>query len=134
MGLKYRVTADENHMGFTFNDAYWKFSSFGFGELGDEYVLMATLSAYPSREASQKTEASANVGVISAFGASSRPYYEAEIYSWNFSFPVETIYPSGVPVSLDEAKTIAYNFIKEYLSEIPFVDVLEEGQSSEIAN
>ena len=68
MGLKYRVTADENHMGFTFNDAYWKFSSFGFGELGDEYVLMATLSAYPSREASQKTEASANVAMHGAPG------------------------------------------------------------------
>ena len=129
--MKYTVTADQNFMGTTFTDAYWKLTNFGFGEFNDAFIVAITLSAYPSRDASQKTKASSEVGYISTFGASSRPNYEAEIYTWNTSFPVEVVYPNGIPSSLADAKTIAYNFIKQYLYEIPFEDVFEEGQATE---
>ena len=129
MGLKMTLEADQNFMGCRFEEAYWKISNFGFGEYNGDYVVSIKLSAYPSREASILTESQSEVGTIADFGGSARPLYDAVLYEWNAMFPVSAVYPDGIPSDMDEAKSIAYGFIKEYLKNVQFSDVLEDGQS-----
>lgn len=130
MGLKLTLTENQNFMGTEFKDAYWKITNFGLGEYNGDYIVSIKLSAYPSREASIKADNMEEVGSINVFGASARPIYEPVLYEWNAMFPVSAIYPEGIPSDMDQAKTTAYSFIKEYLSEVPFTDVFEEGQNT----
>lgn len=131
MGLQYRLEKNQNWLGVEFQNAYWKITNFGLGEYNGDYIVSLQLTAYPSRESSVLSESGAEVSVISDFGGSVRPVYDGALYRWDAMFPVSTVFPDGVPSSLSEAKTIAYNFIKSYLDQIPFTDVFEEGQNLE---
>lgn len=130
MGLQYTLEKNQNWVGVKFQNAYWKITNFGFGEYNNDYVVSLQLTAYPSRESSILSKSQSEVGMISSFGSSIRPIYESALYRWDAIFPVAAVFPNGIPSSLSESKKKAYTFIKEYLSEVPFQDVFEEGQKS----
>ena len=129
MGLTLKLDSDQNYMGISFENAYWTITNLTFSDQKGEFLIGVALSGYPSRESYLATKSNKEVNLTLPFGGSIRPTVSSELYTWYCTLRVEKVFPDGIPSSLDEAKSIIYQYIKDYLDEVPFTDVLEEGQT-----
>ena len=118
MGLKLTLPKETNRLYNDFIDAYWRIDEIQYGT--SEFLFI--LCCYPSREASQKkgTNVAENMGFGGADGT-----IQPELYRWEGIFRIETVFPSGIPLSANAQKTAIYNWIKTYTN-LPFQDVFEE--------
>lgn len=129
MGLTLKLDSDQNYMGISFENAYWTITNLTFSDQKGEFLIGVVLSGYPSRESYLATKNKKEVNLTLPFGGSIRPTVSSELYTWYCTLRVEKVFPNGIPSFLDEAKSIIYQYIKDYLDEVPFTDVLEEGQT-----
>lgn len=122
MGLKMTLSRECNHLGYTFEDAYWAISELSY----DTKNCLFRLSAYPSREA-KLSDLSPLHPTILPIGSSSYPVVNCSLYMWEAIIPTVNIFPDGIPLDENEQKTRIYTFIKQY-TELPFEDVFEEEE------
>lgn len=122
MGLEMTLPKECNHLGYTFDNAYWAISELGY----DPKNCLFRLSAYPSREA-KLSDLTPLTPRILPIGSSSYPVIKGALYLWEAVIPTVDIFPDGIPLDEDSQKTEIYNFIKAYTN-LPFVDVLEEEE------
>ena len=123
MGLKYSLKSDQNHICLDFIDAYWVIEEI-------KYInnnAIGILRCFPSREISKKEGCRYTGWETIKIGGPAFQYVKACLWEWEFMFPVEEVFPYGIPISEDEQKTAIYNWIKDYTG-IPFEDVYEEEQ------
>lgn len=123
MGLKYSLNSDQNHIGIDFIDAYWVIEEI-------KYInnnAIGVLRCFPSREISKKEGYRYTGWETIKIGGPAFQYVKACLWEWEFMFPVEEVFPYGIPISEDEQKTAIYNWIKDY-TKLPFEDVYEEEQ------
>lgn len=125
MGLKMTISAQDNHMSYAFEDAYWKIEDIVFSNRDGVSFVAFSLKAYPSRKASknilkpiQRTEAMQYGGPY--IGA-----YSPCLWTWQALFKAEEVFPSGVPITESAQKDVLYQLVKTYTG-LPFVDVLED--------
>lgn len=133
MGLKLAIGENENHLGIAFPNAYWALDNIAIGESNGIFGVSIVLRAYPSRESRKKTEANGDITSNVGFGGATIPYYNGVIYEFRDFVAVNTVYPNGVPSTLDGLKQGAYIYLKDYFQEIPFEDVFE-NQEQGLAN
>lgn len=130
MGLSATISKDYNYLNTDFINAYWYLSQVGIGEQNSKYIVCYTLTAYPSREAKQKTINRDKVSQYS-IGGSTHYQYDAELYEFVDIVPFEKIFSENdAPSSLNELKSGVYKYIKKSNPDMKFVDVLEEGQAA----
>lgn len=118
MGLKLTLEKEKNYLYHTFTDAYWSIKEIKYTTSD----LYGRLLCYPSRDASHKNGQS--ITEYLSVGGSCLPIIEPKLYCWEFTAPISTVFPNGIPLSADEQKTAIYNWIKSYTG-LPFEDVLE---------
>lgn len=127
MGLKMTLPRECNHLGYTFEDAYWAISELSY----DTKNCYFRLSAYPSREAKLINLSPLNPTTL-PIGSSSYPVVNCSLYLWEAIIPIVDIFPDGIPLDENSQKTSIYNFIKDYMKKknysIPFEDVFEEEE------
>lgn len=133
MALQFNLEAEVNHLGTAFPDAYWSIDNLGIGMSNGVYGVAITLRAYPNRDSKKLSERNDLITERLSFGGSSIPYYNGALYEYQDFVAIEKVYPDGIPNTYDGMKKLAYIYIKSYFSEIPFEDVFEESQLTEIA-
>lgn len=122
MGLKYPLTRDQNHMGVDFPEAYWKLEDIQFAK----GLVAGTLKAYPSREASLREglDLPEERWMEIPIGGPRYNHIYSELWAWNFSYPLQDVFPKGIPLDEDVQKKTIYNHIKA-TTPIKFQDVLD---------
>lgn len=122
MGLRMTLAKENNHLGYTFEGAYWAISELSY----DTKNCYFRLSAYPSRDAKLIDLSPLNPTTL-PMGSSSYPVVNCSLYLWEAIIPIMDIFPDGIPLNENEQKTRIYKFIKWY-TELPFEDVFEEEE------
>lgn len=119
MGLQLTINERQNLLHHTFEDAYWAIDKLSY----DLTRVSFSLRAFPSRDAKIKegTPVEEDVPVL---GYSTDLRYSPELFHWRANFPVEQVFPNGIPLGKDAQYTAVYNFIKEHTG-LPFADVFE---------
>ena len=118
MGLKLTLEKEKNQMYYDFENAYWAIDEINY----TTELLYGKLICYPSREARKKQGEKVNSSL--SVGGSYFPTVECLLYEWEFATKISSVFPNGIPLSVDEQKTAIYNWVKTYTG-LPFVDVLE---------
>ena len=129
MGIMMRLPKEANTLYYDFESAYWAIENISFGSQGGDGSVMVSFlfSAYPNRDAKQKTTSLEQVQQFSTFGGPTSMMYEAQLYQWAGIFRASDIFLHGIPTSFTEQLAILYPFIKAYLNLDEATDVLEES-------
>lgn len=119
MGLQLTINERQNLLHHTFEDAYWAIDKLSY----DLTRVSFSLRAFPSRDAKIK-EGTPVEDDVPVLGYSTDLRYSPELFQWRANFPVEQVFPNGIPLGKDAQYTAVYNFIKEHTG-LPFADVFE---------
>lgn len=121
MGLKLTLPKTNNHLYADFIDAYWVIQDMRYEMQDNTLFVIFWLNCYPTRESSKiigEPVESLEIGrPVSAV-------YNGKLYEFTGLYRADVLFPSGIPVSLDEQKTVVYNWIKDH-TDLPFEDVFE---------
>ena len=121
MGLSMTLAKTQNHMYEDYIDAYWVIENISY----TTEMVAGHLICYPSRDCSKKNGLSVENWQQIPFGGPSFDTYKNDLWTWAFMARIETVFPSGIPLSANAQKTAIYNWIKTYTN-LPFQDVFEE--------
>jgi hypothetical protein len=129
MGILMQLPKEANTLYFHFDTAYWAIENVSFGSQGGDGSVMVSFlfTAYPNRDAKQKTASLEQVQQFSMFGGPISTMYEAQLYRWAGLFRASDIFAHGIPTSFTEQLAILYPFVKTYLNLADATDVLEES-------
>ena len=119
MGLKLTLPYTANSIGADFIDAYWVIQDLRYETQSDGLYVVFWLNCYPSREASKLTGQPVEGLPI---GNPMLAVYNGKLYEFLGLVRADELFPEGIPVSLDEQKTVIYNWIKK-TTDLPFEDV-----------
>lgn len=125
MGLQLTLSSSNNHLNYEFKDAYWAISDIRY----DTKNCFFKLKAYPSRDAKLQQLSLLPKSSLPV-GSAVRTAIDCVLYGWEGIFPIEDMFPSGIPLDENAQKTRIYNVIK-YYTELPFMDVFEEESTTE---
>ena len=119
MALQMTLAKDKNTMYFDFPNAYWVIEDLNYTTT----AVVFRLNVYPNRESKlMQNHVLENPSV--GFGGAMN-VVSSRLYTWQAVTEITNIFPSGIPLSVNEQKTAIYEWIKSY-TELPFIDVLEE--------
>lgn len=127
MGLKLTLPKTANSIGADFVDAYWVIQDMRYEMQGSTLLVVFWLNCYATREASKLTGQPVQGLPI---GRPILAVYDGKLYEFTGVYNAADLFPSGIPVSFDEQKTVIYNWIKAH-TDLPFEDVLEEEGTDE---
>lgn len=126
MGLQMTLPLTANSIGTDFIDAYWVIQDLKYETQTEGLFVVFWLNCYPSRESSKLTGYPVEGLKI---GNPMLAVYNGKLYEYLGLVKADELFPSGIPVSTDEQKTVIYNWIKE-TTDLPFEDVFEEEQEA----
>lgn len=121
MGLQMTLPKDKNGMYFDFVNAYWKVIEISY----TTDRICVEVACYPSRECS-KAEGMILENPSFDYGGPVNNHVFSKLYSFAFIVEIKDIFPSGIPLDVNQQKTAIYNFVKSYTG-LPFENVFEEG-------
>ena len=121
MGLKLTLPKTANSIGADFIDAYWVIQDLRYEMQDNTLFVVYFLNCYPTRDSSKKTGLPVEGLTI---GRPMSAVYDGKLYEITGIYRASAVFPSGIPVSSDEQKTVIYNWIKAN-TDLPFEDVLE---------
>jgi hypothetical protein len=125
MGLSFTLNKEDNHLYCDFAEAYWSIDDIAFYTTGNNITMVRfNFNAYASRDA--KLLRSTTITPLHHFGGPCSTVVDPLLYQWCGEFDASTIFPNGIPTSVNEQKIILYAFVKSYLNLTDAVDVLEE--------
>ena len=119
MALQLTLPKECNNLYYEFEDAYWYISELGYDTQNCYFMLVA----YPNREVRLIDGQLLPSNPLPIGGLTSNAV-KGDLYRWRGIFPIADIFPTGIPLDVNQQKTAVYNFIKAY-TKLPFEDVYE---------
>ncbi len=121
MGLKLTLPKEDNGLYHDFIDAYWVIEDLRYEMKEEGLFAVYWLNCYPSRDSFKKIGLPvSNIGI----GHSEMVIYNGKLYEYLGLELVSNLFPNGIPVDINEQKTVIYNYIKANI-DLPFEDVFE---------
>lgn len=122
MGLKMTLPKTANALGTDFVDAYWVIQELRYETQEDGLFIVFWLNCYPDRESSKLTGQPVQGLNI---GRPMSEVYNGKLYEFLGLVRASDLFPQGIPVSIDDQKTVIYNWVKVN-TDLPFEDVFEQ--------
>ena len=119
MALQFTLPKECNNLYYEFVNAYWYIDDISYDTVNCYFNLLV----FPNREVRL---ANGNLLPQNPLPIGGVPYnvVKGDIYKWKGIFPIADIFPTGIPLDVNQQKTAVYNFIKAY-TKLPFEDVYE---------